>query len=131
MKGEVLVSLENVHKYFGDHHVLKDINLQITNGEKLVIIGPSGSGKSTTIRCINGLEDISSGKIIVGELEMNHKNKLKICRGYCSMVFQHFNLYPHMSALENLILAPMNLKNVMITSGFWCSKTRISTASRI
>lgn len=105
-----MIELKNVNKFFGKNHVLKDINLTIKEGEKLVVIGPSGSGKSTTIRCINGLEDISSGEVIVNNLKVNSKNKIEICRKYCAMVFQHFNLYPHMSVLENLILAPMKLQ---------------------
>ena len=105
-----MIQLQNVNKYFGTHHVLKDINLTIGEGEKLVIIGPSGSGKSTTIRCMNGLEDISSGKVIINDIELNHKSRLEICRKYCAMVFQHFNLYPHMTVLQNLTLAPIKLQ---------------------
>lgn len=105
-----MIELQNVNKYFGSHHVLKDINLTINEGEKLVIIGPSGSGKSTTIRCMNGLEDVSSGKVIVNNIELTHKTKLMICRKYCAMVFQHFNLYPHMNVLQNLTLAPIKIQ---------------------
>ena len=71
-----MIRLESVNKYFGSHHVLKDVNLDIKEGEKLVIIGPSGSGKSTTIRCMNGLEDISTGKVIINDVELTHKTKL-------------------------------------------------------
>lgn len=106
----VVIELKNVNKYYGKHRVLKDINLTIKDGEKLVIIGPSGSGKSTTIRCMNGLEEVSSGEVIVGGIPLNHKTKTKICREYCAMVFQHFNLYPHLSVLENLTLAPIKLR---------------------
>ncbi|RDU66082.1 polar amino acid ABC transporter ATP-binding protein [Helicobacter didelphidarum] len=105
-----MICLENVNKFFGEHHVLKNVNLTIGEGEKLVIIGPSGSGKSTTIRCMNGLEEISSGKVIVNDIELNHKTKLEICRKYCAMVFQHFNLYPHMTVLQNLTLAPTKIQ---------------------
>ncbi len=105
-----MIELKNVNKYYGKHHVLKDINLSVKDGEKLVIIGPSGSGKSTTIRCMNGLEDVSSGEVIVGGVKLTPKTKTEICRKYCSMVFQHFNLYPHMSVLQNLTLAPMKLQ---------------------
>lgn len=105
-----MIELKNVNKYYGKHHVLKDINLTIKDGEKLVIIGPSGSGKSTTIRCMNGLEEVSSGEVIIGGIPLNHKTKTKICREYCAMVFQHFNLYPHLSVLENLTLAPIKLR---------------------
>lgn len=105
-----MIKLENVNKYFDKHHVLKDINLTIQEGEKLVIVGPSGSGKSTTIRCMNGLEEVSSGKVIINDIELNHKTKLTICQKYCAMVFQHFNLYPHMTVLQNLTLAPIKLQ---------------------
>lgn len=106
----ILIELKNVNKFYGTHQVLKDINLIVSEGEKLVIIGPSGSGKSTTIRCMNGLEEVSSGKVIINGIELTHKTKLTICRKYCAMVFQHFNLYPHMSVLENLTLAPMKIQ---------------------
>lgn len=106
----ILIELKNVNKFYGTHQVLKDINLIVSEGEKLVIIGPSGSGKSTTIRCMNGLEEVSSGKVIINGVELTHKTKLTICRKYCAMVFQHFNLYPHMSVLENLTLAPMKIQ---------------------
>ncbi|EJD9962684.1 amino acid ABC transporter ATP-binding protein [Campylobacter jejuni] len=105
-----MIELKNVNKYYGTHHVLKNINLSVKEGEKLVIIGPSGSGKSTTIRCMNGLEEVSSGEVVVNNLVLNHKNKIEICRKYCEMVFQHFNLYPHMTVLQNLTLAPMKLQ---------------------
>ncbi|MDN2693445.1 amino acid ABC transporter ATP-binding protein [Campylobacter jejuni] len=105
-----MIELKNVNKYYGTHHVLKNINLSVKEGEKLVIIGPSGSGKSTTIRCMNGLEEVSSGEVVVNNLVLNHKNKIEICRKYCAMGFQHFNLYPHMTVLQNLTLAPMKLQ---------------------
>ncbi|TQR34571.1 polar amino acid ABC transporter ATP-binding protein [Campylobacter sp. MIT 99-7217] len=105
-----MIELKNVNKYYGKHHVLKNINLSVKDGEKLVIIGPSGSGKSTTIRCMNGLEEVSSGEVIVGGIKLTAKTKTEICRKYCAMVFQHFNLYPHMSVLENLTLAPIKLQ---------------------
>ncbi len=105
-----MVQLENVNKYFGNFQALKDINLTVKEGEKLVIIGPSGSGKSTAIRCINGLEEITSGRVIVDGKELNKKTKLEICRQNVAMVFQHFNLYPHMTVLQNLTLAPIKLR---------------------
>ncbi|PAF47372.1 polar amino acid ABC transporter ATP-binding protein [Helicobacter sp. 12S02634-8] len=105
-----MIKLDRVHKYFGDHHVLKNINLEIQEGERVVILGPSGSGKSTMIRCMNGLEEISAGHIFIDEIELTHKTKLEIARKKCSMVFQSFNLYPHMSVLQNLILAPMKIQ---------------------
>lgn len=73
-----MIELRNVNKYYGTHHVLKNINLCVKEGEKLVIIGPSGSGKSTTIRCMNGLEEVSSGEVVVNNLVLNHKNKIEI-----------------------------------------------------
>ena len=106
-----MIKLENVNKYFGDLHVLKDVNLEVKEGEKLVIIGPSGSGKSTTVRCMNYLESPSSGKVIIDGHELNNKNKTKIIRSTTSMVFQQFNLYPHMTVLKNLTLAPMKLQH--------------------
>ena len=105
-----MIKLESVNKFYGKHHVLKDVNLSIKEGEKLVIIGPSGSGKSTTIRCMNGLEEITSGRVLINNVELTHKTRLEICRKYCAMVFQHFNLYPHMTVLGNLILAPTKIQ---------------------
>ena len=104
-----MIKLEHVNKYFGDLHVLKDINLEVAEGEKLVIIGPSGSGKSTTVRCMNFLEEPSSGKVYLDGKELNHKNKVHLIRETTSMVFQQFNLYPHMTVLRNLTLAPTKL----------------------
>ncbi len=105
-----MIKLENVNKFFGSFQALKDFNLEVKKGEKLVIIGPSGSGKSTAIRCMNGLEDATSGRIVIDGKELNKKTKLEICRKSVAMVFQHFNLYPHMTVLENLTLAPIKLR---------------------
>ncbi len=107
--GTAMIKLENVNKYFGDLHVLKDVNLEVAEGEKLVIIGPSGSGKSTTVRCMNFLEEPSSGHVYIDGVELTNRNKTKIVRDSISMVFQQFNLYPHMTVLKNLTLAPMKL----------------------
>lgn len=104
-----MIKLEHVDKCFGDLHVLKDINLEVKEGEKLVIIGPSGSGKSTTVRCMNFLETPSSGHVYIDGEELTHHNKTKLVRRTTSMVFQQFNLYPHMTVLRNLTLAPMKL----------------------
>ena len=104
-----MIKLEHVDKYFGDLHVLKDVNLEVAEGEKLVIIGPSGSGKSTTVRCMNFLEEPTSGHVYIDGQELTNKNKTKIVRDNMSMVFQQFNLYPHMTGLKNLTLAPMKL----------------------
>ena len=104
-----MIKLEHVDKYFGDLHVLKDVNLEVAEGEKLVIIGPSGSGKSTTVRCMNFLEEPTSGHVYIDGQELTNKNKTRIVRDNMSMVFQQFNLYPHMTVLKNLTLAPMKL----------------------
>ncbi len=104
-----MIRLENVNKYFGELHVLKDVNLTVAEGEKLVIIGPSGSGKSTTVRCMNFLEEPSSGHVYINGQEITAHNKTRIVRENMSMVFQQFNLYPHMTVLKNLTLAPMKL----------------------
>ncbi len=104
-----MIRLEKVNKMFGDLHVLKDVDLTVAEGEKLVIIGPSGSGKSTTVRCMNYLEEPTSGKVFIAGQEMTHKNKRQLVRDNMSMVFQQFNLYPHMTVLKNLTLAPMKL----------------------
>ncbi|MCM1387887.1 MAG: amino acid ABC transporter ATP-binding protein [Bacillus sp. (in: Bacteria)] len=104
-----MIKLENVNKYFGDLHVLKDVNLSVKEGEKLVIIGPSGSGKSTTVRCMNFLEEPTSGHVYIDGRELTSRNKIAIVRETTSMVFQQFNLYPHMTVMRNLTLAPMKL----------------------
>lgn len=104
-----MIRLEHICKNFGDLQVLKDVNLEVKEGEKLVIIGPSGSGKSTTVRCMNFLEKPSSGRVYINGTEMTHKNQMKLIRDNMSMVFQQFNLYPHMTVLKNLTIAPMKL----------------------
>ncbi|HAK18550.1 MAG TPA: polar amino acid ABC transporter ATP-binding protein [Lachnospiraceae bacterium] len=104
-----MIKLENINKNFGDLHVLKNVNLEVKEGEKLVIIGPSGSGKSTTVRCMNFLEVPTSGRVLIDGQEMTEKNQRKIVREKISMVFQQFNLYPHLTVLRNLTLAPTKL----------------------
>lgn len=103
-----IITIENMHKWYGEFHVLKDINLTVQKGERIVICGPSGSGKSTLIRCINRLEEHQRGKIIVDGIELTNdlKNIEKI-RVEVGMVFQHFNLFPHLTILENLTLGPI------------------------
>src|SRR5450631_223445 len=104
----VAVELVGVNKWYGDFHVLRDINLKVMGGERIVICGPSGSGKSTMIRCINRLEEHQQGKIIVDGVELaNDLKKIDEVRRDVGMVFQHFNLFPHLSVLENLTLAPI------------------------
>lgn len=116
-----MISLDNVTKRFGSNEVLKGINLQVQAGEKLVIIGPSGSGKSTLIRLMNGLEEATSGHVSIDGHAMTHRHRAKLNREYSSMVFQQFNLYPHMTVLENLILAPMKLKGVSKEDAVKCA----------
>lgn len=105
---EIAVSIEGMNKYYGSFHALKDINLSVKKGERIVICGPSGSGKSTMIRCINHLEEHQQGKITVLGTELNDNvNNIDEIRKEVGMVFQHFNLFPHMTVLENCVLAPM------------------------
>lgn len=104
-----MIKLEHVCKSFGDLEVLKDVNLEVAEGEKLVIIGPSGSGKSTTVRCMNFLEVPTSGNVFINGEKLTTKNKTRVIRDNVSMVFQQFNLYPHMTVLKNLTIAPMKL----------------------
>ena len=102
------ISISGMHKWFGDFHVLKDINLEVKRGERIVICGPSGSGKSTLIRCINRLEEHQQGSIVVDGTELTSDLKnIEIIRSEVGMVFQHFNLFPHLTALENCTLAPI------------------------
>ena len=110
---QVVVELTDVNKWFGDFHVLKDINLSVNAGERIVICGPSGSGKSTLIRCINRLEEHQTGDIIVNDtpLDNNLKN-IDAVRREVGMVFQQFNLFPHLTVLENCALAPMWVRKI-------------------
>src|ERR1700752_422984 len=105
---DVMIELSNVKKWYGQFHVLKDINLTVYRGERIVVCGPSGSGKSTMIRCINRLEEHQRGKIAVEGVELTHDLKnIEQVRREVGMVFQHFNLFPHLTVLENLTLAPI------------------------
>ena len=105
---QVMISITAMHKWFGAFHVLKDINLQVRRGERIVICGPSGSGKSTLIRCINRLEEHQQGSISVDGIDLTGDLKnIEIIRSEVGMVFQHFNLFPHLTALENCTLAPI------------------------
>jgi general L-amino acid transport system ATP-binding protein len=104
----VAIQMIGVHKWYGQFHVLKDINLSVDRQEKIVICGPSGSGKSTLIRCINRLEEHQRGQIVVEDIELtNDLKKIDEIRREVGMVFQHFNLFPHLTVLDNLALAPM------------------------
>ena len=105
---EVAIDITNMNKWFGDFHVLKDINLRVMQGERIVVAGPSGSGKSTMIRCINRLEEHQKGRIVVDGNELtNDLKKIDEVRREVGMVFQHFNLFPHLTIMENCTLAPI------------------------
>jgi len=108
-----MIDIVGMHKWFGSFHVLKDINLQVTEREKIVICGPSGSGKSTLIRCINRLEQHQQGTITVDGTELTGDLKhIEQIRSEVGMVFQHFNLFPHLTVLENCTLAPIWVRNM-------------------
>lgn len=118
---EIMIELNDMNKWYGDFHVLKNINLKVKKGEKIVICGPSGSGKSTLIRCINRLEEHQKGEIIVGGIELTNDLKdIETVRREVGMVFQHFNLFPHLTVLENCTLAPI-----------WVRKTPQKEAEKI
>jgi putative glutamine transport system ATP-binding protein len=105
-----MIQLKGVCKSFGSLQALKEIYMQVREGEKVVIIGPSGSGKSTLIRCINALEEPSDGEVLLNGELLTHRTRTHLVRGYCAMVFQQFNLYPHMTVLQNITLAPVKLQ---------------------
>jgi general L-amino acid transport system ATP-binding protein len=108
-----IIVLRGVHKWFGQFHVLKDLNLDVWKGQKVVVCGPSGSGKSTMIRCINRLEEHQRGHIVVDGIELtNDVRNVDAIRREVGMVFQHFNLFPHLTVLENLTLAPTWVRKV-------------------
>lgn len=107
------ILVQNLVKKFGDHTVLDDINVSIKEGEVVCVIGPSGSGKSTFLRCLNRLEEATSGDILVDGFELTNKNTdINKVRQHIGMVFQHFNLFPHLSVLENITLAPVDLNKM-------------------
>ncbi len=106
--GQPVIELRHVHKWYGQFHVLKDVNLQVGKGEKVVVCGPSGSGKSTMIRCINRLEEHQQGDIVVAGIELTSDLKnIEAIRREVGMVFQSFNLFPHLTVMQNLTLAPI------------------------
>jgi general L-amino acid transport system ATP-binding protein len=106
--GAPIIELRQVDKWFGDFHVLRDLNLEVAKGERVVVCGPSGSGKSTMIRCINRLEEHQRGQITVAGIELTSDVKnIEAIRREVGMVFQQFNLFPHLTVLENLMLAPI------------------------
>lgn len=107
-----MIKFNAVNKWFGKHHVLKDIQLEVAKGEVLVVCGPSGSGKSTLIRCVNGLEKFQGGSLLVDEQSVTNDAKLRLLRMDLGFVFQQFNLYPHKTALENVTLAPIHVRKL-------------------
>ena len=108
LSDEVVIHINGLNKWYGQFHVLKDIDLTVHKGERIVICGPSGSGKSTLIRCINRLEEHQKGKIVVEGIELTENLKnIELIRREVGMVFQHFNLFPHLTVLENCTLAPI------------------------
>ena len=110
---ENIISMTKINKFYDDFHVLKNIDFSVKKGEIVVVCGPSGSGKSTLIRCINGLEDIDNGDIVVDKLNIHQSRKnLQEIRSEVGMVFQHFNLFPHLTILENITIAPTLVKSM-------------------
>ena len=108
-----MIELSAVNKWYGQFHVLKDINLNVKQGERIVLCGPSGSGKSTTIRCLNRLEEHQQGRIVVDGVELtNDLKQIEAIRREVGMVFQHFNLFPHLTILQNCTLAPMRSRGM-------------------
>ncbi len=131
-----MVEMIDMHKWFGDFHVLQGINLRVEKGERIVICGPSGSGKSTLIRCINRLEEHQKGRIIVDGTELtNNIKKIEKIRAEVGMVFQHFNLFPHLTIVDNLTLGPLWVRKVPKaeaeeTAMFYLEKVHIAEQAR-
>ena len=113
MTAESIVSISGLNKWFGEFHVLRDIDLSVGRGERIVICGPSGSGKSTLIRCVNALEEFQEGRIVVDGIELGpNLRRVDDVRREVGMVFQSFNLFPHLTVLENCMLAPIWVRNI-------------------
>ena len=113
MSADPIVSISGLNKWFGDFHVLRDIDLTVGRGERIVVCGPSGSGKSTLIRCINALEEFQEGRIVVDGIELGpNLRRVDDVRREVGMVFQSFNLFPHLTVLENCTLAPIWVRNI-------------------
>ena len=113
MTADPIVSISGLNKWFGDFHVLRDIDLTVGRGERIVICGPSGSGKSTLIRCVNALEEFQEGRIVVDGIELGpNLRRVDDVRREVGMVFQSFNLFPHLTVLENCTLAPIWVRNI-------------------
>jgi polar amino acid transport system ATP-binding protein len=107
-----MIKFSELNKWYGTHHVLQDINLHVSRGEVVVVCGPSGSGKSTLIRSVNGLEKFQKGSLIVDGIDVSKETGLRTLRMELGFVFQQFNLYPHMTALENVSLAPIHVRKL-------------------
>lgn len=108
-----MIEFKNVQKYYGNFHALKDINVRFEEGELVTVIGPSGSGKSTLLRCINGLEEVTEGELLVLDRNIaDPKTDIREVRQNIGMVFQHFELYPHLTVLENVTLAPIKVRGL-------------------
>ena len=107
-----MIKFSELNKWFGTNHVLQNINLNVAKGEVVVVCGPSGSGKSTLIRCVNGLEKFQSGELVVDGASVTRTAGLRQLRMELGFVFQQFNLYPHMTALENVTLAPIHVQRL-------------------
>jgi len=126
---QAIVRMENVDKYYGDFHVLKNINFTVNEGEIVVVCGPSGSGKSTLIRCINKLEEIDSGEIVVDGFDLYAKKiNINQVRAETGMLFQHFNLFPHLTILENITIAQRKVKG---TSKHDANETALKLLERV
>ena len=128
--GRTVIRIRDLDKWYGDFHVLKGINLTVVEGEKIVICGPSGSGKSTLIRCINALEEHQRGELIVDEIKLKGARDIAAIRREVGMVFQQFNLFPHLTVMENLTLAPIRVRQLPKTEAedtarYYLEKTRI------
>jgi general L-amino acid transport system ATP-binding protein len=129
--GAPSIVLRDVNKWYGEFHVLRNVNLQVEKGQKVVVCGPSGSGKSTMIRCINRLEEHQKGHILIDGIELNNDVKnVQAIRREVGMVFQHFNLFPHLTVLENLTLAPIWVRRIPKaeaeeTAMFYLNRVRI------
>ncbi|GEM87090.1 amino acid ABC transporter ATP-binding protein [Meiothermus granaticius] len=107
---KAIIQIKGLNKWFGRLHVLREVNLEVAAGEKLVIVGPSGSGKSTLIRCINRLEEFQQGEVVVDGIPLSSAKNLEAVRREVGMVFQQFNLFPHMTVLHNVTLAPCKVR---------------------